>query len=322
MTRKAIYGVNLGGWLVLEKWMTPSLFAGTEAVDEYTLMQISGAAEKIEHHRRSFITEGDFQWLKKHKVEAVRIPVGYWLFESREPYRTGGEYLDWAFDMAEKYNLKVLICLHGAPGSQNGNDHSGKIGRIGWYWWWNRRRTARYLKKITERYAGYSSFWGLEILNEPTVNRPWRGWLLKRWTQKTVAMFASLSGVVYSDAFKPHKWSGVAARGIMDIHHYQCFSPADKAMSVPEHIEKVRQLKEKLEKWSNDQPVIIGEWSGGLAASSLQGVDRSAAEKQFIAEQLRTYRVAAAWFFWSYKTEQHDAWNFRYLVENQQIILK
>ena len=29
-----IRGVNLGGWLVLEKWMTPSLFEGLNATDE------------------------------------------------------------------------------------------------------------------------------------------------------------------------------------------------------------------------------------------------------------------------------------------------
>ncbi len=29
-----IKGVNLGNWLVLEKWMSPSLFAGTDAADE------------------------------------------------------------------------------------------------------------------------------------------------------------------------------------------------------------------------------------------------------------------------------------------------
>lgn len=29
-----LQGVNLGGWLVLEKWMTPSLFDGTTAADE------------------------------------------------------------------------------------------------------------------------------------------------------------------------------------------------------------------------------------------------------------------------------------------------
>jgi len=29
-------GVNTGGWLVLEKWMTPSLFEGLSATDETT----------------------------------------------------------------------------------------------------------------------------------------------------------------------------------------------------------------------------------------------------------------------------------------------
>lgn len=32
-----IKGVNLGNWLVLEKWMNPALFEGTTAEDEYYL---------------------------------------------------------------------------------------------------------------------------------------------------------------------------------------------------------------------------------------------------------------------------------------------
>lgn len=34
---KKIKGVNLGGWLVLEKWMSPHLFDETNADDEYYL---------------------------------------------------------------------------------------------------------------------------------------------------------------------------------------------------------------------------------------------------------------------------------------------
>ncbi len=34
-------GVNLGGWLVLEKWMNQNLFAGTDAMDEtYLCLQL------------------------------------------------------------------------------------------------------------------------------------------------------------------------------------------------------------------------------------------------------------------------------------------
>lgn len=32
-----VKGVNLGNWLVLEKWMSPALFDGTTAEDEYYL---------------------------------------------------------------------------------------------------------------------------------------------------------------------------------------------------------------------------------------------------------------------------------------------
>ena len=49
--------------------MTPSLFAGTGAIDEYTFMQTPGAAKKIDEHRRTFITESDFKWLAEHGVK-------------------------------------------------------------------------------------------------------------------------------------------------------------------------------------------------------------------------------------------------------------
>ena len=69
MNNTFLRGVNLGGRLLLEKWMTPSLFAGTEAIDEYTFMQTPGAAKKIDEYRRTFITESDFKWLAEHGVK-------------------------------------------------------------------------------------------------------------------------------------------------------------------------------------------------------------------------------------------------------------
>lgn len=59
-----IKGVNLGNWLVLEKWMSPSLFEGTTAEDEYYLpTQLSGEVyeARIRTHRSEYITERDLQ---------------------------------------------------------------------------------------------------------------------------------------------------------------------------------------------------------------------------------------------------------------------
>lgn len=39
-------GVNLGGWLVLEKWMVPDVYGGTEAQDEYSLSLALGDQAK------------------------------------------------------------------------------------------------------------------------------------------------------------------------------------------------------------------------------------------------------------------------------------
>jgi glucan 1,3-beta-glucosidase len=51
-TGKAIMGTNIGGWMVLEPWITPSLFyrfldkkKGETALDSYTLCEVLGAEE-------------------------------------------------------------------------------------------------------------------------------------------------------------------------------------------------------------------------------------------------------------------------------------
>ena len=56
-------------WLVLEPWITPSLFDGTgndAIIDEYTFCQYqdrSVAAGKLKEHWDSWITENDIKWI-------------------------------------------------------------------------------------------------------------------------------------------------------------------------------------------------------------------------------------------------------------------
>lgn len=62
-----IKGVNLGNWLVLEKWMSPALFDGTTADDEYYLpTQLDPAVyeARIKTHRAEYINERDFATIR------------------------------------------------------------------------------------------------------------------------------------------------------------------------------------------------------------------------------------------------------------------
>ena len=64
-----VKGVNLGNWLVLEKWMNPALFEGTTAEDEYWLpRQLSKEVyeARIKIHRSEYITERDFVTIKSY----------------------------------------------------------------------------------------------------------------------------------------------------------------------------------------------------------------------------------------------------------------
>ena len=130
-----VKGVNLGNWLVLEKWMSPGLFEGTTAEDEHNLpLQLPKEVyeARMKMHRAEYITERDFTRIRSIGMNAVRIPVPYFIFGDREPFIGCIEELDKAFNWAEKYGLQILIDLHTAPGSQNGFDNGGESGVCIW----------------------------------------------------------------------------------------------------------------------------------------------------------------------------------------------
>lgn len=116
-----VRGVNLGGWFVLEPWITPSLFdeAGNAAVDEWTFCATLGkeaAQSRLVKHWSSFITEADFQQIAQAGMNFVRIPIGYWAVIplENEPYVNGQlPFLDKAVDWAKAAGLKVIVDLHG-----------------------------------------------------------------------------------------------------------------------------------------------------------------------------------------------------------------
>jgi len=116
-----VRGVNLGGWLVLEPWITPSIFdnAGDAAVDEWSLCETLGADQcraVLSQHWASFVTADDFNQIAAAGMNHVRIPIGYWALTPLEgdPYVDGQlEYLDSAVNWARAAGLKVLVDLHG-----------------------------------------------------------------------------------------------------------------------------------------------------------------------------------------------------------------
>lgn len=329
----AMRGVNLGGWLVLEKWMTPELFAGTDAVDQYTFMQTPGARVKLREHEKNFIREADFKWMKQHGIEAVRIPVGYWILDGDDPYVSSIGRLDWAFTMAKKYNIQVLVCLHGAPGSQNGRDHSGRVGKALWYRDKQyRERTIDVLMQLASRYRDEPNFWGLELLNEPRMGI--FQFKLRRFYndayRNLICILHPSTRIIFHDAFTPRLlsaaiWDNANHPLMMDIHWYHFTYWVHRWTPLPWYYRIVcwhGRLVTALQRW---QGVIVGEWSGVISHERLRSLpssEREPTQYDHIARQMTAYADADAWFYWSYKTADTGIWNFRSLVDSGVVDLK
>lgn len=172
-----IKGVNLGNWLVLEKWMSPALFEGTTAEDEYYLpRQLSKEVyeARIKVHRSEYISERDFAAIRRMGMNAVRIPVPYFIFGDREPFIGCIAELDKAFSWAEKYDLKILIDLHTAPMSQNGFDNGGICGVCKWSQMPEEVDfVLNLLEKLAMRYGQRRGLLGISPINEPITEEIW-----------------------------------------------------------------------------------------------------------------------------------------------------
>ncbi|MBC7459605.1 cellulase family glycosylhydrolase [Candidatus Saccharibacteria bacterium] len=331
MESPKLRGVNLGGWLVIEKWMTPTLFAGTSAEDEYTFMQTEGAAAKLSHHRDSFITESDFKWMSKHGINAVRIPVGYWVLSDTAPFISAVTHLDWAMKTALAHNIQVIIDLHALQGSQNGFDHSAKIGPAEWF---NnseyRQSSLDVLEMIAKRYKDYKNFWGLQIINEPKV-----GILhltLRRFYKDAYARLTPIlhthTRIIFSDAFSPRLFSGILKHRthpvVMDVHLYHMTKLFAQFFSLDWYYRVLQRRKKLLTRLSRSQPVIIGEWSGALRQTAYDRIPQPRHDeltKDYIAHQLSIYEDVIGWFYWNYKTEKPGVWSFKSQVDDGVINL-
>lgn len=310
-------GVNLGNWLVLERWMSEELFFGTSAMDETWLCKELGykrARERLKVHRDEFITERDFEEIAFKGFNAVRIPVPFFLFQDLGPYIHCSEYLDKAFDWAEKYDLKVLVDLHTAPGGHNGTDNSGICGIC----LWSTKPayvdlTVKVLEEIAKRYGRRTAMWGISVLNEPMCSDTAAGQMLnihnleqayipvdkeaakentnytldflKQFYRSAYTAIRKWMGpekyVVFSDAFELEIWDDFfREKGfegiVLDTHNY-LMTPDQmifKERNLEVYVDYLQKLGARVNAVAQRIPLIVGEWNIQNQADGLAEMDK------------------------------------------------
>ncbi|KAG9248042.1 beta-glucosidase 6 [Calycina marina] len=282
-------GVNLGGWLSLEPFITPSLFnydSKLEILDEWTLtthLGTSTAKSTLEQHYATFVTEQTFIDIAAAGLDHVRIPFSYWTVATYtgDPYvaRVSWRYLLRGIEWARKHGLRINLDVHGLPGSQNGWNHSGRQGSIGWLsgddGTMNANRSLVLHDQLSQffaqdRYKNIVAFYGLA--NEPKMTELDSD-EVDAWTEEAFTLVRTngiTANIVFGDGFLGlDNWQG-KLQGfdglVLDVHQYVIFN-TDQI--VYNHSAKVsyactgwtEQAVDSMSTTTGYGPTMFAEWS-------------------------------------------------------------
>lgn len=158
-------GINAGQILLQEGWMSPFALEPSKKEDGRYVKDSDGNLQYPEFSEEEFragirsnpnlntydleelmaiywncfFTEEDFRIIKEDlQLNTIRLPF-YYLNILNEDLTLKSEeeafsYLDWFISQAARQELYVVLDLHGAPGSQNGYEHSGVKDREANLW--------------------------------------------------------------------------------------------------------------------------------------------------------------------------------------------
>lgn len=307
-------GVNLGNWLLLEEWMDPLFFSNysVSGTDEWTFCETLGSSceQVLSSHWDSWVTEEDITDLAATGYNLLRIPIGHWALiptTSNEQYihSTQMNQVERVLQYASNLGLYVVLDIHGLPGSQNGQAHSGHAGSIGWFTTTNKQRS---LSAVTAAMNFISSspnkavIAALEIMNEPNIttskNRQFYESYIKSATTIIHKANSSMPVMFHDAFFGPSSWTrftkNVKDNYVLDVHNYFT-SSSTSSVSALASICSLTKPK---------MPVFVGEFSvsiGGLFP------DTDTWRTGFYEAQVKAYADNyAGSAFWSMKVLESD----------------
>lgn len=331
-----IHGVNLTGWLTLESWITPELFADSGALTERDLAHSLGSERYkalVHAHRTAFITESDFASIALRGFNAVRLPVPWYVFGDGGPnsgmYQGCLEQVDNAMEWAENAGLMVLLVFSVSPGSTVAqSDHATSGQEVVAH----RPEAIKITRELTHRYVDSDAFLGIELADDPVAQRR-QGLhlsegipihLLRNYYRAVYSALREAEGpnflIVLPDAGAENGWDKFLATHRdqnvwLDCHLYQYLDDLSVTASELDVRDLVRKSLKKLNRARRSRlPVMVGKWSGALpyadSVSTPEG--RIALERVYVSEQLHAFRECPAWFFQTWKTEGKIAgWDAR-----------
>ena len=337
-----LYGVNLSGWLIVEPWVTPSLFDATGTSNETELARHLGFDkywDRAERHYKTFITERDFERIADIGFNCVRLPIPWHVYGAQTPLGNLPsiiDYVDQAFEWAHSNGLKILLDLATVPGNQgDANAHPSGTSSVPRFQYTTDGRSIalQVLEGLAKRYGNNDALLGIELLDSPVV-RVRHGLqvdegiplhFLRNFYRDAYALIRQHAPmdklVVFSASAHPNIWkhfmkSSEYKNVYMDLHLYHYMGRLALDISTPKGLSSALEYNKRMinAALAAGFPVIVGEWSAAavLPDSVMTPEGRIAYERIFASNQITTFEMCDGWFFQTYKTERKiPAWDAR-----------
>lgn len=289
------------------------------------------APQVLQDHWNSYITDEDFRFMSANGLNAVRIPVGWWIAcdPPPKPFVSGSlKALDNAFTWAQEYGMKVIVDLHAIQGSQNGNGHSGT--RDGYQEWGdsNIQDTVAVIDFLAERYANNTSLAAIELMNEPmapgisldTLKKYYQAGYdaVRKYTQNAYVILSNRLG--NADAKELLSFASSLHCVAIDVHYYNLFSDSFSNMNAQQNIDFIHnQRSSDLDTvtTANGPSIFVGEWTGEWEVNGASMEDY----QNFAKAQIEVYgRAQFGWAYWAYKCAA-NYWSLKWMIENNYIKL-
>jgi len=299
-------GVNLGGWLVEEMWMTPWQEEpphGTDLPKIEDHVSLWGVVEKRfgadamykirDTWRDNWITESDFSRIRAAGFNHVRVPFLYSLLD--EP--NGLKRLHWAVDTAAKYGLYSILDLHGAPGCQNESDHSGQVrkNRL-WFDVENITKFEDVWMTLGREFGSDPNVAMFDLMNEPMgAPNPAMLAIVYDRVYRAVRKTAPDKLLVIEDGYKGFDttihpnvagWTNVVYS--LHFYNFDAKEPGDHIKGLKSHTPKEKELQ-----GYRQTPLYIGEFNLEPHGTP-QGMHDVTSEME---------KLGWSWTMWTYKTD-------------------
>ena len=270
-------GTNLGNLFVQENWMSSTNEKDQKTINEKLTKRFGKNFKDnlISFYENNYFTLSDFDKLKEMGMSVIRVPFTYmnlydktidnkWILK-----KNAFEKLDWIVRESSKRGIYVILDLHGAFGSQNGQDHSGElIDNIKDVTFYKntelKKLTLDLWKEVAIHYKNNPAIAGYDILNEPSekagittdyhfefYNEIYQ--VIRKIDYDHIIIMESCWTVLNLPNPKKYNWKNV----VYEYHHY-IWNSQDSAIG---QIIATKALIESIKLANYNVPTYIGEFT-------------------------------------------------------------